>query len=92
VSLRETNDALKYSHLGISYAVVLGGSFFLGSKADEKFGTSPYMALCGGMFGAVAGFWYLYREVYGKRDEAERGSPEKPKRQDDNGSPPAKNA
>ena len=50
------------------------------------------MALCSGMFGAVAGFWYLYREVYGKRDEAERGSPEKPKRQDDNGSPPAKNA
>ena len=86
MSLRETNEALKYSHLGISYAVVLGGSFFLGSKADEKFGTSPYIALLGGMFGAVAGFWYLYREVYGKRDEAERGS----QKTDDNGSPSAK--
>ena len=85
MSLRETNEALKYSHLGISYAVVLGGSFFLGFKADQKFGTTPYMALLGGMFGAAAGFYYLYREVYGKQDASERRS----QKDADNGSPPA---
>ncbi|MGE0711227.1 MAG: AtpZ/AtpI family protein [Planctomycetota bacterium] len=73
-STRALSDA---SHLGISYAVILGGSVFLGLKADEKLGTKPYLTLGGGLFGAVVGFYYLYREVYGKRDPADKAGTRK---------------
>jgi hypothetical protein len=67
VAKDDSNPLFNAPHLGISYAILLGGSLFLGVEADEKFGTDPVLTLLGGAFGAVTGFYFLYREVYIKR-------------------------
>lgn len=63
MALRDQYAVLKYSHLGLSFAIFLGGSFFLGLKADQRFGTgSIFTLVCGGI-GTAAGFYYLLRQV-----------------------------
>lgn len=63
MALKDQYTVLKYGHLGLTFAILLGGSFFLGVKADQRFGTGSVLSLlCGGL-GAVAGFYHLLRSV-----------------------------
>lgn len=64
--MRETNAVLATSHLGITFAVFLAGSFYLGWKVDERLGTSPVFTLLGCALGFGGGFFFLYQEVYGR--------------------------
>lgn len=63
---RETNAILAASHLGITFAVLLAGSFYVGWKVDERLGTAPLFILLGCALGFGGGFYFLYREVYGR--------------------------
>ena len=71
MKLRETNAVLAASHLGITFAVLLAGSFYLGWKVDERLGTTPVFVLLGCALGFGGGVYFLYREVYGRRPEGE---------------------
>ena len=62
------------SSLGIELAVVLGGSVWLGNKADRKYGTEPFGVLGGVLFGFIYGsysFWKLLKmdEVKKKKEK-----------------------
>ena len=63
MGLKDQYAVLKYSHVGLTFAIILGGSFFLGMKADQKFGTGSVLTLLGGGLGTALGFYNLLREV-----------------------------
>lgn len=48
---KQENAALRYSHLGIEFAVIFGFIFFGGYKIDEKWNTSPWFTLLGVVLG-----------------------------------------
>lgn len=77
MALEDQHSVLKYGHLGLSFAIFLGGSFFLGMKADERFGTGSTLSLLGGAVGLGAGLYYLIREVEGLRGGGRRAEPGK---------------
>jgi len=61
--MKDQISVLKYGHLGLTFAIVLCGSLFLGVKADQKFGTgSKLTLLCGGL-GMAAAFYHLLVSV-----------------------------
>jgi putative F0F1-ATPase subunit (Ca2+/Mg2+ transporter) len=63
LALKDQYTVLKYGHLGLTFAIVLCGSLFLGVKADQKFGTgSTLTLLCGGL-GMAAAFYHLLTAV-----------------------------
>lgn len=55
--------AVRYSHLGLTFAVVILAGVFGGKYLDGKFGTTPYLTLVGAFFGGAAGFYYIIKEV-----------------------------
>jgi F0F1-type ATP synthase assembly protein I len=61
---------LRYSHLGIQLAICVALPFYVGHRLDERWGTSPLLALLGCGLGFAAGFLTLYRGVYGWRDRS----------------------
>lgn len=65
VKTQDLQRVLKFSHLGITFVLTLGFSAWLGIKVDERFGTSPTFTFLLALVGFGAGFYYLYREVYG---------------------------
>lgn len=72
MALKDQQSVLKYGHLGMTFAIVLCGSLFLGVKADEKFGTGSTLTLVCGGFGMAAGFYHLLISVSRLgREEAE---------------------
>ena len=60
------NKFLAHSHLGLTFALFLGGLSYLGLELDERLGTTPLFTILGGFLGFGAGFYHLYRGVYGK--------------------------
>ena len=73
MALQDQYSVLKYGHLGLTFAIVLGGSFFLGVQADQRFGTGSILTLLGGAIGMAAGFYYLLSSV---NRLAKEGSPQ----------------
>lgn len=65
-------DAWRY--VGVGLTLALSTMFFgwLGLQADDAWGTDPWLTLGGAFVGAVAGFWYLYRELVVIPREQER--------------------
>lgn len=63
------NKFLAHSHLGLTFALFLGGLSYLGLELDRRLGTTPLFTLLGGGLGFAAGFYHLYRGVYGKGSE-----------------------
>lgn len=81
----ETNKVLAFSHLGVMFAITLGGSTYLGLLADKRCGTTPLLTLLGVLLGFGAAFYNLYRGVYGPGGAAERDRSE---HDDDPSGPP----
>ena len=65
VRTQDTHEVLKYSHLGIMFALLLGGSLAAGRWADERYEASPTFTVLGLLVGFGVGFYHLYRSVYG---------------------------
>lgn len=63
MALKDQYTVLKYGHLGLTFAIVLCGSLFLGVKADQRFETGSLLTLLCGGFGMVAGFYHLLTTV-----------------------------
>lgn len=66
-------QALTLSHLGIGFLLIVVGSVYLGLKADERWGTSPWLVLLGFLGGFALGFYYLLSEVFGNNGASSNG-------------------
>lgn len=56
------------SQAGFTFAVIFGGFFYLGFRADGWLGTSPALTLLGAGVGFVAGFYHLYMTLIGREE------------------------
>ena len=70
------SDLVRYSHLGIQFALVVLLGIFLGVRLDRKLGTGSILTLVGTFVGAGIGFYVLYRET--SRPEPDSGDPGDP--------------
>jgi hypothetical protein len=77
-------DVLRYSHLGIQFAVVVLATMWLGTRLDRRFspGTGIF-TLTGTFVGAGVGFYFIYRELF--RAPRDRSATEKPDSGDSRG-------
>ena len=66
--------ATAYTHLGITFAIVVLGGFFGGYWLDGKIGTRPLLAIVGAFIGATGGFITLIRTLNRLRKEQEKRS------------------
>ena len=49
--------------IGTDMVVFAGIGFWLGQKADERWGWFPWATMLGTLFGFVAGFWSVSRRI-----------------------------
>ncbi|MEX0907044.1 MAG: AtpZ/AtpI family protein [Gemmatimonadota bacterium] len=56
-------QASKYLGVGLTWALSTGLFLYLGTLADERLGTTPWLTLIGAFVGAAAGFTYMYRHL-----------------------------
>lgn len=65
-----------YTHLGLTFAVVVLLGFFGGYWLDGKVGTTPLFAIIGAFAGAAGGFINLIRTLNRLQREREQGGSE----------------
>jgi hypothetical protein len=66
-------EASRYLGVGLTWALSTALFTWLGTRADAWLGTDPWLTLVGAFTGAVAGFWYMYRNlVIEPRERAKR--------------------
>lgn len=56
------SDAVRYSHLGIQFALVVILGIWAGAQLDKKLSTN-FFTLVGTFVGAGIGFYFLHRET-----------------------------
>lgn len=56
-------QAAKYVGVGLTWALSTMLFLYLGTLADERLGTAPWLALGGALVGGVAGFYHLYHHL-----------------------------
>ena len=67
-------EASRYLGVGLTWALSTALFTWVGTRADAWLGSEPWLTLAGAFVGAVAGFWYMYRNlVIAPRDRAPRG-------------------
>jgi F0F1-type ATP synthase assembly protein I len=71
VSSKDYREVLTHSHLGVMFMLVVGGSVFLGVKADEQFGSSPWGVLIGLAAGFALGFYYMFVQLFRPKQKPE---------------------
>ena len=60
---RTPQSWLRYSHLGLQFALTLVLAVLAGAWADRKFGTDPWLTITGSLIGIGGGMWVLIREA-----------------------------
>jgi F0F1-type ATP synthase assembly protein I len=58
-----TAEASKYLGVGMTSAVSTLLFLYLGTLADGRLGTRPWLTLIGAFVGAAAGFYYMYHHL-----------------------------
>jgi F0F1-type ATP synthase assembly protein I len=58
-----TAQASKYLGVGMTSALSTLLFLYLGTLADERLGTKPWLTLIGAFVGAGAGFYYMYHHL-----------------------------
>lgn len=71
--------------LGLQLALSVVVMFFLGRWLDQKFGTDPWLMLCGLALGVVGGFVHFFRTAIalGKQEDTAAGERKKEMRRED---------
>src|SRR5262245_25798913 len=64
--IEDLGGALRYSHLGIQFAISVVLLFYVGYRLDLRWSTTPLFTLLGFALGFAAGFYSLYMGVYGR--------------------------
>jgi hypothetical protein len=75
---QDPNQLLRYSHLGLQFALTVGLVFFGGLKADERLQTSPLFTLLGVALGFGIGLYRLMVDVYGMGKKRPGDGPDQP--------------
>lgn len=57
------SDWMRYSHLGVQFALILLGAILGGVQLDKKLATGGVFTILGTFVGAGIGFYLLYRET-----------------------------
>jgi F0F1-type ATP synthase assembly protein I len=71
-----TPPASELMGLGMQFVVAILLFLFVGKWLDAKLGTSPWLLILGVFVGAGAGFYAMYRKVFGSAPKPPRdGSP-----------------
>ncbi len=65
-------ELASYSHLGITFAVVIIVFLLGGQYLDKKLGTDPFLTLIGAFVGGGTGFYYVVRGLNRRRDDTEK--------------------
>lgn len=66
-------ETSKYLGIGLTWALSTALFLYLGSLADARLGTAPWLTLIGAFVGAAAGFYYMYHHlVVAPRERSER--------------------
>ena len=68
------SDWLRYSHLGLQFAVIFGAAVYGGVQLDRRLSTGGVFAILGTFVGAGIGFYLLYRETQSISREDSRAS------------------
>ena len=58
---------LRYSGAGLQLFAAVGLCTWLGYWLDGKTGLSPVLLIAGAFFGFMAGFYTLYKELFGRK-------------------------
>ena len=68
---------IRYSHLGVQFALILLAAVFGGVQVDKKLSTGGLFTILGTFVGAGIGFYLLYRETQpaSRADPGDAGSP-----------------
>jgi F0F1-type ATP synthase assembly protein I len=66
-------DVSRYLGLGLTMAASTALFLYLGSLADRRLGTEPWLTLVGAFVGAAAGFYYMYRHLVIEPQRSGRG-------------------
>jgi hypothetical protein len=56
---------MRFSHVGVQFALSVGAFVALGIWGDTRLGTTPLFTLLGVMAGFGIGFYHLYKSIYG---------------------------
>lgn len=74
-------DAFRFSHLGIMFALVIGGFAYGGNWLDTRFDTSPLFLFLGTFLGFAGGFYLVYAELFlkGKERQGPNSNDEPPR-------------
>jgi F0F1-type ATP synthase assembly protein I len=64
---RKLVSYLKYSGAGLQLFAAVGLCTLVGWWLDGKVGTSPILLIAGAFFGFFAGFYTLYKELFGRQ-------------------------
>ncbi len=74
---REPSNIVRYSHLGIQFALVILLGIWAGAQLDKRFSTT-WFTLVGTFVGAGIGFYFLYRETRGGAGGSSSSNPAPP--------------
>ena len=59
--------AVRYTSVGLEFAVTVGLFTWLGLKGDARFGTDPWLTVVGSLIGIAAGMVLLLRPFLGSK-------------------------
>jgi F0F1-type ATP synthase assembly protein I len=65
-------EASRYLGIGLTWALSTALFLYLGTLADRRLGTDPWLTLVGAFVGAAAGFMYMYRHLVIEPQRRER--------------------
>ncbi|MDZ7373920.1 MAG: AtpZ/AtpI family protein [candidate division KSB1 bacterium] len=73
MDFRAIRQVAPYLDLGFRLALMVFIGLYGGYKLDQKLGVLPLFTILGSLLGMGGGLYTVYRAVYGRKREAEKG-------------------
>lgn len=61
---KSLESLMRYSHLGLVMFLIMIAGWYLGTKVDQYYGTSPRWENVGFFIGLGSGFYYMFSEIF----------------------------